>query len=64
MLKEGDLQVEWEDGDLVISFFNEDEGEVDQYIVESSDAYDLCKFLVKKFSKSLKAELSNKFKLE
>jgi len=63
MLKDGDLQVSWDDGELVISFVNEDSGEIDQYIIDKASAYELCVFLVKKFSKKLKADLFNKIKI-
>jgi hypothetical protein len=61
MLKDGNLQVAWEDGELVISFLDEDYEE-DQYVVDPESAYELCKFLVKKFSKRLKADLRDKIK--
>lgn len=59
MLKDGNLQVSWDEGELIIDFSNEvdeDGYSDDQYIIDEESAYCLFKFLAKKFQKRLLGE--------
>lgn len=64
MEKDGNLHISWdkEEG-LLLMFLSETGGDFDvedEYSIDPVAAYDLCKFLMRKFKNKLKAEQNDK----